>query len=98
VAQLFGAFLVLFAGLGISAAEAGFRSPESRVRNVYAYYGDRSSDLSGGLPRDLPRRGGSSIRACIVVNGPDGWVISDVERRMIRYACFSPNIEIEHRN
>jgi hypothetical protein len=52
VAQLFGAFLVLFAGLGISAAEAGFRSPESRVRNVYAYYGDRSSDLSGGLPRD----------------------------------------------
>jgi hypothetical protein len=27
-------------------------SPESLVRNVYAYYGDRSSDLSSGLPRD----------------------------------------------
>ena len=31
---------------------AGFRTPESLVRNVYAYYGDRSSDLSRGLPRD----------------------------------------------
>src|ERR1700682_287763 len=45
-------FLVLLAGLGISAAEAGFRSPESLVRNVYAYYGDRSSELSSGLPRE----------------------------------------------
>src|ERR1700744_2600059 len=32
--------------------QAGFRSPESLVRNVYAYYGDRSSELSSGLPRD----------------------------------------------
>ena len=31
---------------------AGFRSPESLVMNVYAYYGDRSSELSSGLPRD----------------------------------------------
>jgi hypothetical protein len=46
-----GAILVLL-GLGAAAAEAGFRSPESLVRNVYAYYGDRSSDLSSGLPRD----------------------------------------------
>jgi hypothetical protein len=46
-----GAILVLL-GLGASVAEAGFRSPESLVRNVYAYYGDRSSDLSSGLPRD----------------------------------------------
>jgi hypothetical protein len=52
MAKFLGAILVLFAGLGISAAEAGFRSPESLVRNVYAYYGDRSSDLSSGLPRD----------------------------------------------
>jgi hypothetical protein len=44
--------LVLVAGLGISTLEAGFRSPESLVRNVYAYYGDRSSDLSSGLPHD----------------------------------------------
>ena len=39
-------------GLAGSAAEAGFRSPELLVRNVYAYYGDRSSELSSGLPRD----------------------------------------------
>jgi len=46
------AALALLAGAGISIAEAGFRSPESLVRNVYAYYGDRSSALSNGLPRD----------------------------------------------
>src|SRR4030081_3801771 len=50
--RVFGAILVLLAGLGVSNLEAGFRSPESVVRNVYAYYGDRSSDLSSGLPRD----------------------------------------------
>jgi hypothetical protein len=48
----FGAVLVLLVGLGVTAAEAGFRSPESLVRNVYAYYGNRSSDLSSGLPHD----------------------------------------------
>ena len=42
----------MLAGLGISVAEAGFRSPESLVRNVYAYYGKGSSDFSHGLPRD----------------------------------------------
>jgi hypothetical protein len=52
MARIFGAILVLLAALGIPAAEAGFCSPESVVRNVYAYYGDRSSDLSSGLPRD----------------------------------------------
>ncbi len=52
MANILGAFLVLLAGLGGSAAAAGFRSPESLVRNVYAYYGDGSSDLSRGLPRD----------------------------------------------
>jgi hypothetical protein len=52
MARLFGAFLVLLAGLGGSTAWAGFRSPESLVMNVYAYYGDRSSDLSSGLPHD----------------------------------------------
>lgn len=35
-----------------SPAGAGFRSPESLVRNVYAYYGDGAPELSGGLPRD----------------------------------------------
>jgi hypothetical protein len=43
---------VLLASPGLSAAQAGFRSPESLVRNVYAYYGDSSSELSSGLPRD----------------------------------------------
>ena len=50
--KIFGSFLVLIGSLSLSTAEAGFRSPESLVRNVYAYYGDRSSDLSNGLPRD----------------------------------------------
>jgi hypothetical protein len=126
--------MIWLAGLGISAAHAGFRSPESLVRNVYAYYGDRSSDLSSGLPRDAATAGqffDQSLRAAwltsknqpydflvqspnwklgavaiailrkqfdktyvavafdnsghpvtlnfIVVNGPDGWVILDVE-------------------
>ncbi|HLX18206.1 MAG TPA: hypothetical protein VKS24_23705 [Bradyrhizobium sp.] len=44
--------LVLFACGSISSAQAGFRSPESLVRNVYAYYGDRTSELSSGLPRN----------------------------------------------
>ena len=112
----------------------GFRSPESLVRNVYAYFGDRSSDLSSGLPRDSAtarqffdpslrqawitlknqpydflvqsptwKIGAVSISILrkqfdktyvaaafdnngrrvtlnfIVVNGPDGWVIADVE-------------------
>src|ERR1700692_4635486 len=132
--RLFAAFLVVLAGLGASAAKAGFRSPESLVRNVYAYYGDRSSDLSSGLPHDPAtarqffdrslraawslsktepydffvqsptwKLGAVSIsilrrqfdktyvaagfnnngRAVtlnfILVNGPDGWVIADVE-------------------
>jgi hypothetical protein len=134
MARLFGVILVLLAGLGGPAVEAGFRSPESLVRNVYAYYGDRSSDLSSGLPRDsdtarqffdqslrekwtlsknqpydffvqspnwkvgavaisILRRqfdktyvavafnnhGRAVTLNFILVNGPDGWVIADVE-------------------
>ena len=52
MAKVVGTLLVLLAGLGLSTVQAGFRSPESLVRNVYAYYGDRSSDLSSGLPHD----------------------------------------------
>jgi hypothetical protein len=44
--------IILLAGLGIATVAAGFRSPESLVRNVYAYYGAGSSELSSGLPRD----------------------------------------------
>jgi hypothetical protein len=134
MAKVVGTLLVLLAGLGLSAVQAGFRSPESLVRNVYAYYGDRSSDLSSGLPHDSATaqqffdqtlRGAWSVsgkepydflvqsptwklgpisisilrkqfdktyvavafdnngRAVtlnfIVVNGPEGWLIADVE-------------------
>jgi hypothetical protein len=44
--------LALFAGFWLAAAEAGFRSPESLVRNVYAFYGEGSPEMSKGLPRD----------------------------------------------
>jgi hypothetical protein len=50
--------VVLFLGLlgavclCSTPSAAGFRSPESLVRNVYAYYGDRTSALSSGLPHD----------------------------------------------
>ncbi len=50
--RFLAALLVLLGGLSLSTAGAGFRSPESLVRNVYAYYGDRSSELSSGLPHD----------------------------------------------
>jgi hypothetical protein len=136
--KLFGTVLVLLAGLCISAAEAGFRSPESLVRNVYGYYGKgsdgQSSALSRGLPRDpdiaeqffdrnlrvawihsrnqpydflvqsptwqigavsisilrkqfdktyvavaFDNHGRAVTLNFILVNGPDGWVISDIE-------------------
>jgi hypothetical protein len=48
--RILKALFVLLAGSG--AAEAGFRSPESLVRNVYAYYGHGVPELSKGLPRD----------------------------------------------
>ncbi len=132
--RFLAALLVLLAGLGLSTAWAGFRSPESLVRNVYAYYGEGSSEFSRGLPHDSAtarqffdpslreawialknepydflvqssswKLGAVAIsilrrqydkthvaaaftnhnRAVtmnfILVNGPDGWVISDVE-------------------
>ena len=132
--RFLAALLVLLAGLGLSTAWAGFRSPESVVRNVYAYYGEGSSEFSRGLPHDsatarqffdpslreawialknepydflvqssswklgavaisiLRRQYDKTYVAAaftnhsravmmnfILVNGPDGWVISDVE-------------------
>src|SRR6266436_6718298 len=44
--------LTLYIGVGVRPLEAGFRSPESLIRNVYAYYGQGSADFSGGLPHD----------------------------------------------
>jgi hypothetical protein len=134
MARFPAAILVLLIGLGAVTAEAGFRSPESLVRNVYAYYGDRTSDLSNGLPRDaatsrqffdaslrgawisqknqpydflvqsptwkigavsisvlrrqfdkayvvaaFTNKGRAVTLNFIVANGPDGWVILDVE-------------------
>jgi hypothetical protein len=49
--KLLAAILISIAGLAALPAQAGFRSPESLIRNVYAYYGKGSSDLSKGLPR-----------------------------------------------
>jgi len=48
--RLFAAIPVLLCGL--AAADAGFRTPESLVRNVYAHYGRGAPDLSRGLPHD----------------------------------------------
>jgi hypothetical protein len=53
MAKIVGTILVfVIAVLEASAAAAEFGSPESLVRNLYAHYGDRSSDLSSGLPHD----------------------------------------------
>jgi hypothetical protein len=132
MAKLGLAIFILVTGLA-TPLEAGFRSPESLVRNVYAYYGSGSPGLSGGLPHDPEtarqffdqtlqkdwasakppydflvqstswKLGAVSVaitrkqfdktyvtvafrnneRAIslnfLVVNGPDGWVIADVE-------------------
>jgi hypothetical protein len=50
VERVFAAILVLVCGT--ASAGAGFRTPESLVRNVYAHYGNGAPDLSHGLPRD----------------------------------------------
>jgi len=42
----------LFAGFWPATADAGFRSPDSLVRNVYAFYGKGAPELSNGLPHD----------------------------------------------
>jgi hypothetical protein len=132
--RIFRASSILLACLGASNVEAGFRSPESLIRNVYAYYGNGTPELSRGLPRDEEtarkffdpslrlvwrsvkgepydflvqgstwKLSGISIsvlrkqydKTCvavafdnqgravtlnfILVNGPEGWVITDIE-------------------
>lgn len=47
------AIIAALLGWGLAPAEAGFRTPESLVRNVYAHYGTGVSELSNGLPRDV---------------------------------------------
>jgi hypothetical protein len=46
------AALVALAVAGPTPADAGFKTPESLIQNLYAFYGDRSSELSSGFPRD----------------------------------------------
>ncbi|MGX1353090.1 hypothetical protein AB7M49_006699 [Bradyrhizobium elkanii] len=132
--NILAGFSLVAAALGAATADAGFRTPESLIRNVYAHYGRGSAEYSNGLPRDeetarrffdptlrggwtalddapydflvqsptwrlgpisiaIPRRqfdktdvtvtfdneGRAVTLNFIVVNGPDGWVISDVE-------------------
>ncbi len=48
--RVFTAILVLLGAP--AAADAGFRTPELLVRNVYGYYGRGVPDLSRGLPHD----------------------------------------------
>ena len=50
--RLIGTVLILACAFASAPAEAGFRSPESLIRNVYAYYGNGSPEVSDGLPRD----------------------------------------------
>ncbi|MBR0985947.1 hypothetical protein [Bradyrhizobium liaoningense] len=126
--------VALLTGLWLAAAEAGFRTPESLVRNVYAHYGEGAPELSRGLARDAAttrqffdpslRRAWSAPRVepydflvqsrswklgpvaiavvrrqydktyvaanfdnrgrkvalnFVLVNGPDGWLITDIE-------------------
>ncbi|MGF6313675.1 hypothetical protein ABIB82_007864 [Bradyrhizobium sp. i1.8.4] len=133
-AKFLAGFSLVAAVLGAAATDAGFRTPESLIRNVYAHYGKGSAAFSNGLPRDeetarqffdsslrgawtalrdapydflvqsptwrlgpisiaIPRRrfdktdvtvtfdneGRAVTLNFIVVNGPDGWMISDVE-------------------
>ena len=132
--RILAAIVVLLIGLGIFPAGAGFRSPESLIRNVYAHYGNGAPELSKGLPRDeatarqffdpslrakwtaphsepydflvqsptwklgaisisilrkqfdktfvavgFDNQGRAVTLNFILVNGPEGWVIADVE-------------------
>jgi hypothetical protein len=133
MAKLGLAIFILVTGVAGARLEAGFRSPESLVRNVYAFYGNGSPGLSSGLPHDTEtarqffdqtlrkdwaaakppydflvqstswKLGAISVAVTrkqfdktyvavafrnneraislnfLVVNGPDGWVIAEVE-------------------
>ena len=117
--RVFAAVLVLISG--VATASAGFRTPESLVRNVYAYYGNGAPDLShdpslrkawrslknepydflvqsptwklGPVSISILRKqfdktyvaaafdnqGRAVTLNFILVNGPEGWVITDIE-------------------
>jgi hypothetical protein len=49
------AVVAMLTAVGLSypqAAAAGFRTPQSLVQNLYAWYGEGSPDFSHGLPHD----------------------------------------------
>jgi hypothetical protein len=50
--QIAVAMLAAAMGFGASRTEAGFRSEQSLVQNLFAYYGRGSGEYSAGLPRD----------------------------------------------
>src|ERR1043166_1837933 len=50
--KILAGFSLVAAALGAATADAGFRTPESLIRNVYAYYGKGSPAFSNGLPHD----------------------------------------------
>jgi hypothetical protein len=110
VPRISGALLVFLAGLGICAAEAGFRSPESLVRNVYAYYGKGSPDFSQGLPHDAAtaaqffdpslRKAWSSLRNepyDFLVQSPN-WKLGAVSISIIRRQFDKTNVAVAFDN
>jgi hypothetical protein len=88
--------VALLAGFLPTAAQAGFRTPESVVRNVYAHYGQGTPELSKGLPRDAAtarqffdpslRKMWSALRVepyDFLVQSPS-WKIGPVATRILR--------------
>ena len=53
MAKLVLTILILYAGFGVMPLEAGFRLPESLIRNIYAHYGQGAPGFSDGLPHDF---------------------------------------------
>ncbi len=49
---MLAAFVMAATCLSSPSVHAAFQTPESLVRNVYAWYGEGSAGFTGGLPRD----------------------------------------------
>jgi hypothetical protein len=49
---LLAAIAIWIAGFAALPAQAGFRTPESLIRNVYGFYGKGSAEHSKGLPHN----------------------------------------------
>src|SRR6476620_9716192 len=87
MAKIVGTILVfVIAVLETSAAAAGFRSPESLVRNVYAHYGDGSSDHSNGLPHDA-----ATARQFFDPSLRAAWI--SLKKQALRFPCPEHDME-----